>query len=84
MDRTKHAAYLVRLECTNSRRNSVNRLSSVHNYLGDYIKVQDGEAIIVTNTPTDIYEFFGKDNVMSVKRIGVGYYIPDKEEGEDE
>ena len=42
---------------------------------GEYYDCESGEIFILTDNPEDIYRAIGKDIIISVEKIGVGYSL---------
>jgi len=42
---------------------------------GEYYDCESGEIFVLTDNPEDIYRAIGKDTIISVEKIGVGYSL---------
>ena len=66
-------AYLVEVKTTNSLNDTFERADdNGDNFYFDCINRQ---VIVVTNDPRDIYKVFSEDTIISIEKLGPGYYV---------
>ena len=66
-------AYLVEVKTTNSLNDTFKRVDDDGDIF--YFDCVDGQTIVVTDDPRDIYEVFSEDTIISIKKLGPGYYV---------
>jgi len=71
----KAISYKVKVKTTNCSNNRVCVRNKDEKLTGKYFDCEDSYLFFITSDPRIIYDVFGVENVISITRIGVGYYI---------
>jgi len=75
------SAYKVKVKTTNAMRDTTcdNWDSDASMQDINYYDCEDGTLYVITDDPKSIYDKFGKDTILSVERVGIGYCLVGKE-----
>ena len=71
----KAISYKVKVKTINCSHDTVCVRNKDEKLIEKYFDCEDSYLFFITPDPRVIYDVFGVENVISITRIGVGYYI---------